>query len=275
MIANDQTEIYYFEDGEKISDPVKRSFAKLCSFPQPRIFHQLHQYFTNIRPVSNLPFLGKVIEKVVAGFLWEHLNQFDFYNRFQSGFRPGHSTESAPVKVVSDLLTSLDRGLIAFLVQLDLSSAFDTIDHGILLHRLEHLLGISGSVLSWFRSFLEGRSQSVRIGLSFSAPAGSILSPTLFAIYLLPLGAIAERFGLGFHCYADDVQLYLAFPANTPGAALVLEECLGEIQAWMAGNWLRLNPKKTEVLLVGRERLRENLLDSVSSFYEWWGFEIG
>uniref|UniRef100_H3BF01 Reverse transcriptase domain-containing protein n=1 Tax=Latimeria chalumnae TaxID=7897 RepID=H3BF01_LATCH len=213
------------------------------------------------RPIPNLPFLGKVIEKVVAGFLREHLDQFDFYDRFQSGFRPGHSTESALVKAVSDLLTSLDRGLVAFLIQLDLSSAFDTIDHGVLLHRLEHLLGSSGSVLSWFRSFLEGRSQVVRLGSSLSAPAeiscgvlqGSILSPMLFAIYLLLLGAIAERFGVGFHCYADDVQLYLAFPANSPGEASVLEKCLNEIRSWMASNWLRLNQKKTEVLLVGRD----------------------
>ncbi|XP_064418828.1 RNA-directed DNA polymerase from mobile element jockey isoform X2 [Latimeria chalumnae] len=223
------------------------------------------------RPISNLP-LGKVIEKVVAGFLREYLDQFDFYDRFQSGFRPGHSTESALVKVVSDLLTSLDRGLVAFLVQLDLSLAFDTIDHGVLLHRLEHLLGISGSVLSWFRSFLEGRSQVVRLGSSLSAPAeiscgvpqGSILSPMLFAIYLLPLGAIAERFGVGFHCYADDVQLYLDFPANSPGEASVLEKCLGKIRSWMAGNWLRLNQKKTEVLLVGRDRVWENLVGTLS-----------
>ncbi|XP_064419351.1 uncharacterized protein LOC135359048 [Latimeria chalumnae] len=226
----------------------------------------------NYRPISNLPFLGKVIEKVVAGFLREHLNQFNFYDRFQSGFRPGHSTESALVRVVSDLLTPLDKGLVAFLVQLDLSSAFDTIDHGILLHRLEHLLGISGSVLSWFRSFLEGRSQVVCLGSSLSAPAeiscgvpqGSILSPMLFAIYLLPLGAIAERFRVGFHCYADDVQLYLAFPANSLGEASMLEKCLSEIRSWMAGNWLRLNPKKTEVLLVGKDHVCESLFGTLS-----------
>uniref|UniRef100_M3XIZ1 Reverse transcriptase domain-containing protein n=1 Tax=Latimeria chalumnae TaxID=7897 RepID=M3XIZ1_LATCH len=226
----------------------------------------------NYRPVSNLPFLGKVIEKVVAGFLREHLDQFNFYDRFQSGFRPRHSTKTALVKVVSDLLSSLDRGLVAFLVQLDLSSAFDTIDHGILLHRLEHLLGISGSVLSWFCSFLEGRSQVVQLGSSLSAPAGiscgvpqgSILSPMLFAIYLLPLGAIAERYGLGFHCYANDVQLYLAFPANSSEVPSVLEKCLGEIQSWMAGNWLKLNPRKTEILLVGRDRVCESLLGTLS-----------
>uniref|UniRef100_H3AGI1 Reverse transcriptase domain-containing protein n=1 Tax=Latimeria chalumnae TaxID=7897 RepID=H3AGI1_LATCH len=86
----------------------------------------------------------------------------------------------------------------------------------------------------------------------------------LFAIYLLPLGAIAERYGLGFHCYADDVQLYLAFPANSSEVPSVLEKCLGEIQSWMAGSWLKLNPRKTEILLVGRSRVCESLLGTLS-----------
>uniref|UniRef100_M3XHX1 Reverse transcriptase domain-containing protein n=1 Tax=Latimeria chalumnae TaxID=7897 RepID=M3XHX1_LATCH len=85
----------------------------------------------------------------------------------------------------------------------------------------------------------------------------------LFAIYLLLLGAIAERYGLGFHCYADDVQLYLAFPANSSEVPSVLEKCLGEIQSWIAGNWLRLNPKKTEVLMVGRDRVWESLFGTL------------
>uniref|UniRef100_M3XGZ6 Reverse transcriptase domain-containing protein n=1 Tax=Latimeria chalumnae TaxID=7897 RepID=M3XGZ6_LATCH len=78
---------------------------------------------------------------------------------------------------------------------------------------------------------------------------------------LLPLGAIAERYGLGFHCYADDVQLYLAFLANS---SEVPEKCLSEIQSWMAGNWLKLNPRKTEILLVGRDRVCENLIGTLS-----------
>ncbi|XP_064412565.1 uncharacterized protein LOC135355727 [Latimeria chalumnae] len=126
---------------------------------------------SNYRPISNLPFLSKVIEKVVAGSLREHLDNFGLYDSFQSGFRPGLSTETALVKVVNDLLISMDKGLLSFLVQLDLSSAFDTIDHGVLLDRLEHHLGISGTVLKWFQSFLNDRSQVVRIGDSVSVPA--------------------------------------------------------------------------------------------------------
>uniref|UniRef100_M3XH73 Reverse transcriptase domain-containing protein n=1 Tax=Latimeria chalumnae TaxID=7897 RepID=M3XH73_LATCH len=137
---------------------------------------------------------------------------------------------------------------------------------------MEPVLGVSGSVLSWFRSFLGGRSQVIRIGSSFSASAaissgalqGSILSPMLFAIYLLPLGEIAKRYGVGFHRYADDVQLYLAFPANDSGVTTVLEQCLDEIWSWIAGSWLRLNQKKTEVLLVGRECMCENLFDTLT-----------
>uniref|UniRef100_M3XLB1 Reverse transcriptase domain-containing protein n=1 Tax=Latimeria chalumnae TaxID=7897 RepID=M3XLB1_LATCH len=166
----------------------------------------------------------------------------------------------------------MDKGLLSLLVQLDLSSAFDTIDHGVLLERLEHHLGISGTVLNWFQSFLSDRSQVVRIGDSVSVPAavscgvpqGSILSPMLFAIYLLPLGDIARRYGVDFHCYADDVQLYLAFPANNTDAVAMLEQCLNAIWSWLAGSWLKLNQGKLEVLVVGRGSICENFLNNFS-----------
>uniref|UniRef100_M3XJE6 Reverse transcriptase domain-containing protein n=1 Tax=Latimeria chalumnae TaxID=7897 RepID=M3XJE6_LATCH len=166
----------------------------------------------------------------------------------------------------------MDKGLLSLLVQLDLSSAFDTIDHGVLLERLEHHLGISGTVLNWFQSFLSDRSQVVWIGDSVSAPAevscgvpqGSILSPMLFAIYLLPLGDIARRYGVDFHCYADDVQLYLAFPANNTDAVTMLEQCLSAIWSWLAGSWLKLNQGKSEVLVVGRGSICENFMNNFS-----------
>uniref|UniRef100_H3AF67 Reverse transcriptase domain-containing protein n=1 Tax=Latimeria chalumnae TaxID=7897 RepID=H3AF67_LATCH len=86
----------------------------------------------------------------------------------------------------------------------------------------------------------------------------------LFAIYLLPLGDIARRYGVDFHCYADDVQLYLAFPANNTDAVAMLEQCLSAIWSWLTGSWLKLNQGKSEVLVVGRGSICENFMNDSS-----------
>ncbi len=104
----------------------------------------------NYRPISNLPFLSKILEKVVSSQLCSFLEKNDISEDFQSGFRPYHSTETALIRVTNDLLLSSDRGCISLLVLLDLSAAFDTIDHNILLNRLENYFGIKASVLAWF-----------------------------------------------------------------------------------------------------------------------------
>ncbi len=108
----------------------------------------------NYRPISNLPFLSKILEKVASSQLDSFLEKNNICEDFQSGFRPSHSTETALIRVTNDLLLSSDRGCISLLVLLDLSTAFDTIDHNILLNRLENSVGISGSALAWFKSFL-------------------------------------------------------------------------------------------------------------------------
>ena len=117
----------------------------------------------NYRPVSNLPFLSKILEKVVLKQLKNHLAINNLIEPFQSAYREHHSTETALLRIVNDILISCDGGEVSILTLLDLSAAFDTIDHSILCDRLSSNVGISGNVLSWFRSYLTDRSQSVCI----------------------------------------------------------------------------------------------------------------
>uniref|UniRef100_A0A803TBI4 Reverse transcriptase domain-containing protein n=1 Tax=Anolis carolinensis TaxID=28377 RepID=A0A803TBI4_ANOCA len=216
--------------------------------------------FGNFQPISNLPFLGKVVEHVVAAQLQAFLVDSNVLDLALSGFRPGHGTETALVALVNDLRRELDRGSVSLLVLLDLSAAFDTVNHGTLLGRLAGM-GLGGTVLQWLHSFLEGWSQMVSLGDACSAPQpltcgvaqGSVLSPLLFNIYMKPLGEIIRSFGVRCHLYADDVQLCHSFPPVTKEAVQVLNRCLATVSDWMRANKLKLNPDKTEVLLVSRK----------------------
>ncbi len=213
----------------------------------------------NYRPISNLPFLSKILEKVVSSQLYSFLEKNDICEDFQSGFRPYHSTETALIRVTNDLLLSSDRGCISLLVLLDLSAAFDTIDHNILLNRLENFVGISGSALAWFKSYLSDRHQFVAVNdevsyrsqVQYGVPQGSVLGPLLFTLYMLPLGDIIRRHGVSFHCYADDTQLYISSRPGETHQIEKLTECIVDIKNWMTSNFLLLNSEKTEVLIIG------------------------
>jgi hypothetical protein len=138
--------------------------------------------------VSNLPFWSKILEKVVLHQLNEHLETNDLMNIHQSAYRASHSTETALLRIVNDVLLSLDQNKVSLLLLLDLSAAFDTLDHQILLSSLEHSFGIQGSALRWFSSYLSERSQFVFVQdnpssttpLQFGVPQGSVLGPVLF-----------------------------------------------------------------------------------------------
>ena len=215
----------------------------------------------NTRPVSNLPWLSKFIENIVADQLRAHLIKNDLFDQFQSGFRSGHSTETALVRVLNDLLITADDGSPSLLILLDITAAFDTIDHNILLQVLHSTIGLDGTALKWFTSYLSDRTEYVALGKARSqihsvtcgVPQGSVLGPTLFTLYMLPLGHIIRKHGISFHCYADDTQLYLRLKPtpSTPQPLVTLDSCLEEIEAWMKLNYLQLNSSKTQAIQIG------------------------
>lgn len=227
----------------------------------------------NYRPISNLPFLSKILEKVIAKQLGSHLQKNSLYEKFQSGFRAHHSTETALLKVTNDLLLAADSGLVSILVLLDLSAAFDTIDHDILIQRLDSEIGIRDIALSWFKSYLSDRyhffhvnqQSSQRSRVKYGVPQGSVLGPILFLLYMLPLGNIIQNHDINFHCYADDTQLYLSMKPGETGQIDKLNACVCAIQTWMATNYLLLNADKTEILLIGSQSARVSISSHVGS----------
>jgi hypothetical protein len=215
--------------------------------------------FKNYRPVSNLSFLSKVLEKLVLLQLNDHLLAHNLFQTNQSAYRSGHSTETALLKIINDLLISLDKRNVAFLTLLDLSAAFDTIDHSILLKRLETTFGIKGSALSWFKSYLTNRTQSVVVNgiksdtsvLHFGVPQGSVLGPVLFVMYMSPLFDVIKKYSLSHHAFADDNQLYTdSLITNVDSTLCNMEECVASVKTWMTLNKLQLNDSKTEALLL-------------------------
>ena len=216
----------------------------------------------NYRPVSNLSFLSKILEKLVASRLHLHINSSHTSNDYQSAYRKFHSTETALLKIHNDILSSMDDGRVTALTLLDLSAVFDTIDHTILLRRLGYWFGVSGKALDSFKSYFTGRRQMIKLGnclssrsdLSFGVPHGSVHGPLLFTLYTTPLSSLISGHAIPHHLYADDGQMYVSFSSGDSAAALNgLQSCVASVQSWMSTNKLKLNPYKTEFLLIGKK----------------------
>ena len=221
----------------------------------------------NYRPISNLSFVSKLVERVVHRQISNHIESHNLLPPTQSGFRKYHSTETAVVKVYNDIVMALDAGFITALLLLDFSAAFDCVDHAILLQILQLQFGITSTALLWIISFLSNRSHKVRIGaktsetynILFGVPQGSILGPLLFILYTSNITNIAHRFGITIHLYADDTQLYVKLSTrDIIDTKSRLIQCIQEIQAWSASMRLKLNAAKTELIWFDRKLSCDN-----------------
>ena len=215
--------------------------------------------YKNFRPVSNLSFISKITERVVASRINKYVEHYKLLEISQSAYRKYHSTETAILKIQNDILTSLNNKKMTALILLDLSAAFDTINHNRLLRRLKDRYGILGTPLAWLNSYLKNRFQFVAIdtftsdskSLDTGVPQGSVLGPLLFSLYVSPISEIARRHGICVHSYADDTQLYFSFLSeNYTTEIFQIEICLQDIRKWMLANFLKLNDDKTEFLLI-------------------------
>jgi len=229
---------------------------------------------SNYRPVSNLTFISKIVERAVAMQLNDYLTSNSLLPRCQSAYRKKYSTETAMLRVLSDFLTAADGRKITLLSLLDMSAAFDCVDHVILLRRLELGFGLTDDVIKWIRSFLTGRTQQVAYNgtmsttqpVLFGVPQGSVLGPILYVLYTAELERIVDRHEMKLHQYADDCQIYVSVPVSDASvAADRLSACLADVNRWMSASRLRLNPSKTQVMWLGsRQQLQKVDISDIS-----------
>ena len=218
----------------------------------------------NYRPISNLTFLSKVVERIIFDQLYTFLEEAGILTKYQSAYREMHSTETALCKIHNDLVATTCSGRVSLLVLLDLSAAFDTIDHNLLLSDL-HSFGIRGDAHQLMQSYLADRYQRVVIGQSFSertplqfgVPQGSILGPLLFILYTSSLGDLLDAHGVQYHFYADDTQIYIEI-SDVADIKERITALLHDIKVWMLMRKLKLNESKTDILLV-KGGLRVNI----------------
>ena len=226
-----------------------------------------HEQANNNRPISLLPILSKVCERAALNQIMTYLVENDRLSTKQNGNKKWHSTETALIHSTDAILTSIDKKELSAMVLLDMSKAFDSINHNILLLKLQDV-GISNSSLAWFQSYLDHRYQVVRVHSTLSnalpltsgVPQGSILGPLLFSVYINDLPSVPRK--CTTECYVDDTKLQISFKLqDCPNAVIDLNDDLLLIRNWCFDNLLLLNADKTKLMVFGSRQLTSKLPD--------------
>ena len=249
-----------FSSGEV---PIQLKIANVI----PLYKHDNPMFFTNYRPVSILPVFSKILERLMFNRLLEYLNKHNILHKLQFGFRPEHTTFDALIALVDYIVNAIEHGECVIGVFLDLSKAFDTVDHKILLDKLQYY-GVRGTQLNWFSNYLSDRQQfttfnnvtSCYKNIKCGVPQGSILGPLLFLIYLNDIALISENvFTINF---ADDTSVFIK-GNNLHEMSMKMNDNLRQITEWLQTNKLSLNIKKSNFMIFKPKRTCNTPVDIV------------
>ena len=213
-------------------------------------------FVTNYRPISVIPVIAKVYESLIHRQLYSYLSENSILHR-QSGFRPGHSTQDVLLKTVDDWRIALDRGEHIGAVLIDLSKAFDSIDHALLLKKLQSY-GVEGNEFNWFTNYLTSRKQRVSLDGTYSdwaniskgVPQGSILGPLMFLVFVNDLPDIVDTCTVNL--YADDTTIYYS-NKDPKLVQSTINSDLENIVSWIEMNGLKMNVNKTQMMTLQRK----------------------
>ena len=228
------------------------------------------EMFKNYRPVNKLLCFSKMTERVVSNRMDDHMKLNCLHESSQYAYKAGHNTETMILGLTDEALRGFDNNMATVVIFLDLSAAFDTIDTDKLLHIMESEIGISGTALQWFRSFLTGRTQRVKINGEYSeslevpcgAPQGSVLGPKLFNINVRSQPLVFAHCKFNSSSFADDSNGRRTFAMTFQFSVLTaeVEKCMDEIIKWSCEHYMKINPDKTEILLLRPPTLNNEVI---------------